>query len=166
MARCKNGSENKPIKPSNKKIQVNKYGYSIIGLNNSKKYNQRTFTVHRLVAKAFIPNPENKSTVNHKDGNKRNNIVENLEWNTISENTKHGFRVLGRKPNKTALGKFGKNNPSSKPIYQIDIKTNKIIKKWDSITEAQKELKIGHVSCVCYGRRNHAGGFKWEFVNK
>lgn len=53
--------------------------------------------VHRLVANAFIANPENKKTVNHKDGDPLNNAIENLEWNTSSENHIHAYRVLGRK---------------------------------------------------------------------
>lgn len=63
--------------------------YSNVGLSKDSK--TKNFKVHRLVAIAFIPNPENKPEVNHKDGNKTNNILDNLEWNTKAENQKHAF---------------------------------------------------------------------------
>lgn len=69
------------------KLSIRKNGYLRITLNNPIK----TFQVHRLVAEAFIPNPENKPEVNHKDGNKLNNHKDNLEWNTSSENLKHAI---------------------------------------------------------------------------
>jgi hypothetical protein len=62
-------------------------GYCFVGLTRNKKC--KNFAVHRLVAKAFIPNPNNFSDINHKDGNKKNNHVENLEWTTRSKNLKH-----------------------------------------------------------------------------
>lgn len=64
---------------------------------------------HRLVAEAFIPNPDGKPDVNHKDGNKKNNVVGNLEWVTHSENGKHSFAVLGRPHPRGMLGKQGAN---------------------------------------------------------
>jgi hypothetical protein len=67
-------------------------GYKIVGLRN-KPDKKDTFKVHRLVAEHFIPNPENKKTVNHKDGNKQNNKVSNLEWATQIENHLHGYRM-------------------------------------------------------------------------
>lgn len=68
--------------------QANHYkGYKIVSLTYMGK--RKTYKIHRLVALAFIPNPENKPEVNHKDGVKHNNYVENLEWVTTSENAKH-----------------------------------------------------------------------------
>lgn len=72
-----------------------------------------TFLVHRLVATSHVPNTSNKPDVNHKDGNKRNNASDNLEWCTKSENTKHSFDCLKRKANKPWLGKFGSNHNRS-----------------------------------------------------
>jgi len=89
-------------------------GYKVIKLMYSGK---RIGTgVHRVVALAFIPNPENKPHVNHKDGNKLNNHVSNLEWMTAVENKQHGVKLFNWVgPWK---GKFGADNPLSFPIEQ------------------------------------------------
>jgi len=69
------------------KYVLDRYGYPIICLSTNGK--SKTFKIHRLVAQTFIPNPDNKPQVNHKDGNKQNNRVDNLEWVTRKENEKH-----------------------------------------------------------------------------
>ncbi len=80
---------------------------------------QKWFFIHRLVAQSFIPNPQNKPTVNHIDGNQHNNDISNLEWATHSEQQLHSHRVLGRKIGgyclKAKQGLYkGDNNPMSK----------------------------------------------------
>lgn len=69
-------------------------GYKRVTFSNGNI--QKRYTVHRLVAICFIPNPENKRDVNHIDGNKINNCLNNLEWNTQSENERHSYRVIGK----------------------------------------------------------------------
>ena len=98
-----------------------KDGYYNISLVQNKI--RKGFKVHRLVAGAFIPNPENKSDVNHKDKNKLNNCVDNLEWNTRKENNIHRSLDLNLK------FKTNKN----KPIFRIDKETNEILEKYNSI---------------------------------
>jgi len=73
------------------KTKLDKYGYLAIGLSCNQHI--KWYTIHRLVSIVFIPNPENKPTVNHKDGNKQNNNDWNLEWNTWLENSQHAVKT-------------------------------------------------------------------------
>lgn len=140
--------------------EAKKGGYLKIDLD---KYNMRP-SVHRLVGKSFVPNPHNKPFINHKDGDKQNNHYKNLEWVTRSENTAHAFRVLKIRHART--GVHGKDHPCSKAVKQIDVKTGKVIKIWESITQAANFLKtpppnISHVLCK---RTSTAKGFSWQYA--
>lgn len=146
------------------KPMVSKKGYLRIELG--KNGIAIAYSIHRLVATAFIPNPENKTQVNHIDGNKKNNHVENLEWATAKENVRHSLDVLGTKGSNT--GKKGFLNHLSKPVNQIDKKTGEIIKTFGSIKEATREMN-GHdtnIRCCISGKYTHAYGYKWEYAKK
>ena len=89
----------------------------------------------------FIPNPENKKCINHKNSIRYDNRIINLEWATYSGNNKHAFDYGYNYPKKTMLGKIGKLSKSSKPVIQYDLNWNKI-KEWDSQACVQRELNI------------------------
>lgn len=120
--------------------------------------------IHRLVAMSFIPNPENKKEVNHKNGIKTDNRLENLEWCTKSENAIHSYRVLGRVHARANKGRFGKLHWNSKPVIQ-KTREGKQIKKWDSASDAGRGLNIDgkSVSRCCVGWLKTYKDFKWEY---
>lgn len=137
-------------------------GYIRVSLTKNKK--RYFFTIHRLVAEAFIPNPENKPQVNHINGNKSDNRVENLEWNTTTENMQHASKMGLLHP--YWCGKLGKNNPSSIPVIQI--KGNVIINKFYGCSEAERHTGIDHrnISACCKGKMKAAGGYQWKYTTK
>lgn len=108
--------------------------------------------VHRLVAKTFIPNPKNKSQVNHIDGDKGNNRLENLEWTDRSENLIHAYRVLGHK--------------SSGGVPQKRIKNLDTGAIFSSIKEASVLTGVNRTSIIscCKGRYKTAGCQKWAYL--
>lgn len=123
------------------------------------------FLVHRLVAIAFLKNPENKKCVNHIDGNTHNNNYQNLQWCTYSENELHSYKKLGKKANKNNLGNIGIKSASSIPVAQID-SNNKIISVFGSIAEANRLNGSLHVGDVCRGDYLSTKGHRYKFITK
>lgn len=125
-------------------------GYLYVGLKTDKQYN---CYIHRLVAEAFIPNPDNLPCVNHKDENKHNNTVDNLEWCSYEYNNNYGEH------NK----KIAK--AMSRAIYQID-KDGNIVNIWESAREAENATGVcnQNIAKVLKGKRQYAGGYEWKYV--
>ena len=138
---------------------VGKTGYLSIPLYKDKK--GKTYYVARLVALHFIPNPENKRTVNHKKGIKSDNRAKKLEWMTYGENHTHAYSELKRTP--PLLGKRGVDCANSRKVVQYDLDDN-FIAEYNGQREAFRETGIyqANISKVCLGKRNHAGGFIWK----
>lgn len=137
------------------KTRISNWGYPIISIWKNNK--QKTFSVHRLVAETFIANPNNKAEVNHKNGIKTDNRVENLEWVTREENIQHAYN--------TGL------NPRSLPMPEV-VKMPKIIccetgDVFNSITEASHKynVSISHLSSCLNGKDNRktVGGWHWLY---
>lgn len=162
----------------------NRDGYLKIGLYKENK--EKKYSVHRLVAMTYIPNPNNLPQINHINEIKSDNRVENLEWVTHKQNCNHGTRnqkirkaISGknncnyRKPMseeqkiKISMSKKGKyiggNNPNSKRIKCIELD-----KIFESIAEAQefmnKNRKNTNISSCCRGKQKTAYGLHWEYV--
>ena len=124
--------------------------YLVANLKNNNI--QQSFSIHRLVAQAFIPNPDNLPQVNHIDGNKQNNNVNNLEWCTNKQNRCHAScnHLL-----------------YTRHINQFDLEGN-FIKEWNSITEASKfyNIKYNSLWSACNNKKGVYNGFIWRYANK
>lgn len=129
----------------------NGFGYEYVMLSLNGKYKQ--YKVHRLVANAFIPNPENKPFVNHIDCNRGNNYYKNLEWCTQKENINYAQRVNSS------------FNDRNKKVKQYD-KENNLINTYESISEASRKtgITIASISYSANGKRKTGGGYIWHFV--
>lgn len=127
--------------------RYDKDGYLRVNLRMGKK--QKTVYVHRLVAEAFIPNPEGKETVNHLDECKTNNHVDNLEWATRTENVNYGTRTT-----RAALA-------LSKPVRCIELD-----RVFESMAAASAELNVcsSGISNCCRGKAQTAGKYHWEYA--
>ena len=129
-------------------------GYPLVNLHRDGK--GKTTRVHRIVAQNFIDNPLNNKTVNHKNGNKLDNRVENLEWMTYKENSQHSFRTGLRT-----------NSYVNRKVLMLSL-DNKPLLWFDSLKEAQENTNIFYVgiSKCCSGKNHTAGGYKWKYYEE
>lgn len=145
------GGAKRIVKEKILKPTVDNTNYYVVSLwkNNICK---RTH-IHRIVIETFIPNLLNKPQVNHIDGNKLNNNINNLEWCTAKENNIHAYE-------------YGLN-PSRRKVNQYDLNGN-FIKTWNSIREANNFYKTSHVSECCNNnsKRNITKGFLWKYADE
>lgn len=158
LGEIKNKKTNRILKP-----EINRDGYLVLNLYKDKKHKLRP--VHRLVAEAFILNIENKPQVNHIDGDKTNNKVENLEWITAKDNILHSYGKLNRKGISINKKKMGEH-PQARKVNQYDLEGN-FIKCWSCIKEATQALKIpeGMICGCCRGKYKTVKGYIWEYAD-
>lgn len=151
--KCPNGSirccKGKILKPV-----TNKYGYLKVGLWKNGKV--KNFLVHRLVAEAFLPNPENLPCVNHKDENKLNNNVNNLEFCDCKYNINFGTRT------EKVIAK-NTNGKLSKKVLQYTL-DGQFVREWKSIRECGRNGFIQQaVAACCQGKRKKHKDFIWKY---
>lgn len=150
-----NGKGNYYRKEKLLKPIIQNNGYFTVTLYKNKK--DTIYYIHKLVAQAFIPNPDNLPCVNHKDENKTNNNVDNLEWCSYNYNNNYGTR-------NEAISKAMTNNLlQSKPV--ICVETGIV---YPSMQEVERLLKIhnSHICACCKGKRKRAGGYHWKYAKE
>ena len=135
----------------------NKYGYMKVLLFKDGKPCCKN--IHRLVAEAFIPNPNNLPQINHKNEDKADNRVENLEWCTCADNCNYGTR--NDRVAKALTKKYGV------PVYQFSL-DGEFINRYDSLSDAGRKTNLSPSSIrhACRGEREDVGGFMWAFAEK
>jgi hypothetical protein len=145
-------------------LKRNPAGYSFVALHKPFGGGKCEYhMVHRLVAKMFIPNPENKETVNHIDGNKTNNNVENLEWATHSENSIHavrtGLSTPSQRQNDVTIQRC------SIPVIMLDKNMN-LLANYENAKQASIQTGTDHSSIIkcCRGKLRTANGFVWRYA--
>lgn len=127
------------------KSRINRSGYEYVILSVHNQ--QKTLTMHRLVAEAYIPNPEGKTQINHKDEIKTHNWINNLEWVTAKENINYGTRT----------------QKTRKRVYCVELD-----RVFDGVRVAAQELGLhhNHISYCCNGKLNTTGGYHWRYADE
>jgi len=135
---------------------VNKAGYSSVKLNQDLKISRR---VHRIIAEAFIPNPENKPFVDHIDGNPSNNSISNLRWCTQKENMNNPISVK-----RCSMSRMGKLPSNMRAVEKCSI-DGCVISEYPSIEEAARQNSVlgSSITDVCRNRRKSCGGYNWKY---
>lgn len=135
-------------------MRPSKDGCCYLQVRLSKKGEPKTYKVHRLVAQAFLSNPKTLTQVNHKDENKENNCVENLEWCNCKYNINYGTRTKRQAEKR------------SKPVLQYT-KDGEFIKEWKSLTDVKINLGYNqsNISRCCNGKYHSSYGFLWKYKN-
>lgn len=155
----KNNKTNKLLKQSQ-----HKNGYMSVSIKiTNGSYKQ--YYVHRLIAETFLPNLDNLTDVNHKDYNKQNNSVENLEWCSRSDNLKHSYNYENRNKNREHAKKLAMRNHEKMNI-KVTQRTlsGDFVAEYNSMREAEEKtgIPIQNISSVTSGKRRSAGGYIWE----
>lgn len=130
-------------------------GYTFVSLSDASG-KKHSIKISRIVAKAFLPNPDNLPCVNHKDEDRANNAVDNLEWCTYVYNTHYGHCIEKIRASKAHL--FRK-------VIQMDADGN-YIDSFESLSEAKRKTGINNfsISNVCRGVNKTAGGYRWKYA--
>lgn len=144
------------------KSSLNTSGYPFVSLIN--QFGRKSKGLHRIIAEAFIPNPENKPCINHINSIRTDYRIENLEWVTAKENVQHAYDT-GRHTMKVM--RAAAIASTSKPTRQMDLQGNTIA---DFVSQHEAERVTGidqrSVSKACSGKLKTAGGYRWTFITK
>lgn len=165
------GSGLRHVKEKIKAINLSPYGYPYVTLCKNRK--SKNVLLHIILAKAFIPNPENKPHVDHIDTNTKNYSLENLRWVTPKENANNPLTLSHCRQNTYSSEALQKRlvtrklkgcNTAPKTVYQFDI-CGKFIRMYDSINDAQRQTSVDRntIGLACKGKRYSAGGFLWSY---
>lgn len=180
----KNHSKMAKVEEKDMKPYLNNNGYLYVNLN--KNGICKHIYIHRLLMEAFVPNPNNYSCINHRDGNKLNNSLTNLEWCSYSYNNKEAYRLGLKKPSKNLIGKKrseetkrkisksqkGKKNKGVRKImravnqYSLD---GEFLNSYESSREAIRSLGKGTPSCItiaCRKEKTTAYGYIWRYAEE